>query len=65
MGIMDEITEEMEGYVCDSLCRYSSGGSMTREEVEGICEDCRLHIYVGGIKKYAGAGNGFRAVRTA
>lgn len=63
MGILDEMTEEMEGYVCDSLCRYSSDGSMTQEELEGICEDCRLHIYVSDIKKNAGKGNGFHAVR--
>ncbi len=64
MGIVDEITEEMKGYVCDSLCRYNSDGSMAQEELEGICEDCRLHIYASDIKEYAGAGNRFHAVRT-
>lgn len=46
---MDKITDNMREYVCDTLCKFRDDNSLTQEELDAICEGCRLEAYTGDI----------------
>lgn len=46
---MENLIDEMAGYVCDNLCMYRYRNDMTEKELEVICMDCKLGEYVCGI----------------
>lgn len=46
MERMEELTKEMTGYICGSLCRHSGNGGLSQEELEEICERCPVEGFV-------------------
>lgn len=43
---MDEITTEMAEYICDKLCVHSCGSSISEEELEAKCAECKMDKFV-------------------
>lgn len=43
------ILEDLEGYICDKLCFYSSIHH-TKEDLEQFCDSCKMHEKVNEIE---------------
>ncbi len=46
---MDKAIDNMREYVCDTLCKFRDDNSLTQEELDAICEGCRLEAYTDDI----------------
>ena len=46
MNRMEEIIDEMAGYVCDKICRHRIGDSLDQERLDEICAECDMGDHV-------------------
>lgn len=46
---MEQITTEMMEHICDNLCKHPSRPDITQEELDAICDECKMGEYVCSI----------------
>ena len=48
-NIVESLTTEMMEHICDNLCKYPEDKSLTQEELDNICDGCKMGQFVCGI----------------
>lgn len=48
-NIVETLTTDMMGHICDNLCKHPCDKSLTQEELERICDGCKIGHFVCGI----------------
>ena len=50
-NIVETLTTEMMEHICDNLCKHPLRVGQTQEELEHICNQCKIGLYMRGVSK--------------
>lgn len=45
-GDMDKLTTEMMEHICDNLCKHPNRVDITQEELDEVCDECKMGKFV-------------------